>query len=171
MVLVPGGTYSVGADLAEARFYNQSPRVQTVLEPFGLDPAPVTRTESLKLGPDVALPDEGAGGFATGVSFHEAAEHCRRRGLRVPTELEWETAVHTQGVAHRYPLYEWTSSWYQPYPGNTFPEEQYGEEYRVLRGAPDPGKTDPRLRSYMKPELRRPDVGFRCARGTTSDES
>lgn len=29
---------------------------------------------------------------------------------------------------------EWTSSWYQPYPGNPIPAEPYGEKYKVLKG-------------------------------------
>jgi formylglycine-generating enzyme required for sulfatase activity len=29
---------------------------------------------------------------------------------------------------------EWTSSWYQPYPGNPVPAEQYGEKFKVLKG-------------------------------------
>lgn len=29
---------------------------------------------------------------------------------------------------------EWTSSWYQPYPGNPIPSEQYGEKFKVLKG-------------------------------------
>lgn len=29
---------------------------------------------------------------------------------------------------------EWTSSWYQPYPGNPISADQYGEKYKVLKG-------------------------------------
>lgn len=29
---------------------------------------------------------------------------------------------------------EWTSSWYQPYPGNTYKFKKFGEEFKVLRG-------------------------------------
>ncbi len=30
--------------------------------------------------------------------------------------------------------WEWTADWYQPYPGNDVPCEQYGEKYKVIRG-------------------------------------
>ncbi|MBN1350488.1 SUMF1/EgtB/PvdO family nonheme iron enzyme [candidate division KSB1 bacterium] len=30
--------------------------------------------------------------------------------------------------------WEWTADWYQPYPNNSVPCEQYGETYKVLRG-------------------------------------
>lgn len=29
---------------------------------------------------------------------------------------------------------EWTSSWYQPYPGNPISSDKYGEQYKVLKG-------------------------------------
>ena len=29
---------------------------------------------------------------------------------------------------------EWTADWYQPYPGNTRKEKEYGEQFKVLRG-------------------------------------
>jgi len=32
-------------------------------------------------------------------------------------------------------LMEWTSSWYKPYPGSTFPSKDYGEKFRVVRGS------------------------------------
>ena len=31
---------------------------------------------------------------------------------------------------------EWTGSWYQPYPGSLFKDANYGEKYKVIRGAP-----------------------------------
>ncbi len=30
--------------------------------------------------------------------------------------------------------WEWTAEWYQPYPGNDIPSEQYGEKFKVIRG-------------------------------------
>lgn len=30
--------------------------------------------------------------------------------------------------------WEWTGDWYQPYPGNDIPCEQYGEKFKVMRG-------------------------------------
>jgi formylglycine-generating enzyme required for sulfatase activity len=31
-------------------------------------------------------------------------------------------------------VWEWTSSWYKAYPGNTHPSENYGEQYKTLKG-------------------------------------
>ena len=31
-------------------------------------------------------------------------------------------------------VWEWTDSWYTQYPGNTWPSENYGEQYKVLKG-------------------------------------
>ncbi|MBN1347147.1 MAG: SUMF1/EgtB/PvdO family nonheme iron enzyme [Phycisphaerae bacterium] len=31
-------------------------------------------------------------------------------------------------------VWQWTSSWYQPYDGNKVPSEQYGEKFKVIRG-------------------------------------
>ncbi|MDF2576954.1 MAG: hypothetical protein K0S74_438 [Chlamydiales bacterium] len=31
-------------------------------------------------------------------------------------------------------VWEWTNSWYLPYPGNTTPNSHYGEQFRIVRG-------------------------------------
>jgi formylglycine-generating enzyme required for sulfatase activity len=65
---------------------------------------------------------------------------------------------------------EWTSDWFQPYPG--YPggdnEAQYfGEKYRVIRGGgwfSDQELVRTTERSASSVELANDDVGFRCAR-------
>jgi formylglycine-generating enzyme required for sulfatase activity len=65
---------------------------------------------------------------------------------------------------------EWTSDWFQPYPG--YPggdnEAQYfGEKYRVIRGGgwfSDQNLVRATYRSASSAELANDDVGFRCAR-------
>jgi gamma-glutamyl hercynylcysteine S-oxide synthase len=70
-------------------------------------------------------------------------------------------------------VWEWTSSFFQPYPGFlAFPYPEYsevffGEEYRVLRGgswATDPLVARTSFRSWDDPARRHLFAGFRCAR-------
>lgn len=71
--------------------------------------------------------------------------------------------------------YEWTSSWYQPYPGNADVKNEYGQVYRVLRGG---SYLSERLfvlrtiaRHYDKIDNRREDYGFRCALSADAAEA
>ena len=70
-------------------------------------------------------------------------------------------------------VWEWTSSYFQPYPGFlAFPYPEYsevffGEEYRVLRGgswATDALVARTSFRNWEHPERRHIFAGFRCAR-------
>ncbi|MEV0973051.1 ergothioneine biosynthesis protein EgtB [Microtetraspora glauca] len=71
-------------------------------------------------------------------------------------------------------VWEWTSSWFQPYPGfRSFPYAEYsevffGETYRVLRGgswATHPTAARTTFRNWDYPIRRQIFAGFRCARG------
>ncbi len=62
--------------------------------------------------------------------------------------------------------YEWTSDWYQAYPGNRDIIKEYGQVYRVLRGGSYlTGAFDVRCarRHYDHMDAKRSDYGFRCA--------
>jgi gamma-glutamyl hercynylcysteine S-oxide synthase len=70
-------------------------------------------------------------------------------------------------------VWEWTSSFFQPYPGFVaFPDAEsseafFGERYRVLRGgswATDPVLARTTFRNPQHPAARRVFAGFRCAR-------
>ncbi|MHB8482529.1 MAG: formylglycine-generating enzyme family protein [Nitrospiria bacterium] len=66
-------------------------------------------------------------------------------------------------------LAEWTSSWYQPYPGNSLKRESFGETLKVVRGGawslPAHPFSRTSHRSYaVKPDKRHRSIGFRCAR-------
>ena len=74
-------------------------------------------------------------------------------------------------------VWEWTSSWYQAYPGSTLQRTAFGEKYRVLRGGSylTPVQPFARVAHRYAPELLPAelrgsswhvgfDVGFRCAR-------
>ncbi|WP_067178988.1 ergothioneine biosynthesis protein EgtB [Microtetraspora niveoalba] len=71
-------------------------------------------------------------------------------------------------------VWEWTGSWFQPYPGfRSFPYPEYsevffGETYRVLRGgswATHPTAVRTTFRNWDYPIRRQIFAGFRCARG------
>jgi formylglycine-generating enzyme required for sulfatase activity len=69
-------------------------------------------------------------------------------------------------------VYEWTSSWYKPYPGNRFFNRHYGEINKVLRGGSwydclsyGCGLSAPTYnRSRFNPQIRNKGFGFRCAK-------
>ncbi len=71
---------------------------------------------------------------------------------------------------------EWTSSWYQPYPGNDYQFKKFGKEFKVLRGNGFQKGGHYFLEAYRytfyrteaKPDEYFENVGFRCVTPTTS---
>jgi formylglycine-generating enzyme required for sulfatase activity len=69
-------------------------------------------------------------------------------------------------------VWEWTDSWYTQYPGNIWPSENYGEQYKVLKGGSwwdcsfyQCGVSAPVFnRSYFKQNIKNSSFGFRCAK-------
>ena len=69
-------------------------------------------------------------------------------------------------------VWEWTASWYQPYPGNTTPSESYGTRYKTLKGGSwfdcsfyKCGISAPVYnRSFFAKRTRNDSFGFRCAK-------
>lgn len=69
-------------------------------------------------------------------------------------------------------VWEWTASRYQPYPGNTRKSENYGGNYRVLKGGSwwdcsfyQCGISAPVYnRSFFHPKTKNNSFGFRCAK-------
>ena len=67
---------------------------------------------------------------------------------------------------------EWVADWYQPYPGNDYKAEAYGEEYKVVRGGGWGGDGHYAIshfyrsayRFYLRPASTFVDLGFRCAK-------
>jgi formylglycine-generating enzyme required for sulfatase activity len=89
--------------------------------------------------------------------------------------IGWTTPVgsYPEGVSP-YGIYdmagnvmEWTSSWYNPYPGSTLIREEFGEKYKVLRGGAWENPHIPFGRSAYRhsvaPVWDHPGHGFRCA--------
>ena len=63
-------------------------------------------------------------------------------------------------------VWEWTASWFQAYPGNTVPNDDFGEKYRVRRGGSwYYNRVNARcaLRVRLAPGNGDNNVGFRCA--------
>ncbi|MHB8482528.1 MAG: formylglycine-generating enzyme family protein [Nitrospiria bacterium] len=63
---------------------------------------------------------------------------------------------------------EWTSSWYEPYPGNTLKRESFGQKFKILRGGTWTESANPFARTTHRfpviPSLAQPDFGIRCAK-------
>jgi formylglycine-generating enzyme required for sulfatase activity len=60
---------------------------------------------------------------------------------------------------------EWTQDWYQPYPGNTHKEKEYGEQFKVLRGGSSKASKEfarAQFRARLPDGFRSTDLGFRC---------
>jgi formylglycine-generating enzyme required for sulfatase activity len=75
-------------------------------------------------------------------------------------------------------VWEWTSSWYKAYPGNTHPSENYGEQYKTLKGGSwwdcsfyKCGMSAPVFnRAFFIRGTHNKSFGFRCAKDATPDD-
>lgn len=105
------------------------------------------------------------------VSFYEAAAFAEWKGMRLPTEFEWEIASEKFDWGLRW---EWTNSAYLPYPNFTKPEGAVGEyngkfmiNQMVLRGASVVTPEDhsrKTYRNFFHPHLRWQFNGIRLAK-------
>jgi ergothioneine biosynthesis protein EgtB len=105
------------------------------------------------------------------VSFYEAAAFAEWKGLRLPTEFEWEAASDKFDWGLRW---EWTNSAYLPYPGFSKSPGAVGEyngkfmiNQMVLRGASvatPPGHSRATYRNFFQPPLRWQFTGIRLAK-------
>jgi len=76
-------------------------------------------------------------------------------------------------------VYEWTSSWYRPYPGNRVFNMHYGKVNKVLRGGSwydclsyGCGLSSPSYnRTRFVPKIRNKGFGFRCARSGSPNDN
>ena len=104
------------------------------------------------------------------ISFYEASAYASWKGMRLPTEFEWEIAAQKFKWGKRW---EWTESAYLPYPGFSKVPGAIGEyngkfmvNQKVLRGASEvtpPGHSRITYRNFFHPYLRWQYTGIRLA--------
>ncbi|BAV06363.1 ergothioneine biosynthesis protein EgtB [Filimonas lacunae] len=104
------------------------------------------------------------------ISYYEAAAYAAWKGMRLPTEFEWEIAATQFNWGRRW---EWTESAYLPYPGFVKAPGAIGEyngkfmvNQMVLRGSSDvtpPGHSRITYRNFFHPHLRWQFTGVRLA--------
>ena len=105
------------------------------------------------------------------ISWYEASAFAEWKGMRLPTEFEWEAASSRLSWGLRW---EWTASAYLPYPGFSKPAGAVGEyngkfmiNQMVLRGAsvatPE-GHSRRTYRNFFHPHLRWQFTGLRLAK-------
>lgn len=71
---------------------------------------------------------------------------------------------------------EWVQEWYQPYPGAEYQSKDFGEKFKVVRGAGWGREGHYAMhqfqraayRFYLPPEATLDDVGFRCVKGVAA---
>lgn len=105
------------------------------------------------------------------ISYYEAAAYAAWKGMRLPTEFEWEAAAPELSWGQRW---EWTESAYLPYPGFTKAPGAIGEyngkfmiSQMVLRGGSEvtpPNHSRITYRNFFHPPLRWQFTGIRLAK-------
>ncbi|WP_092466886.1 ergothioneine biosynthesis protein EgtB [Winogradskyella thalassocola] len=107
----------------------------------------------------------------THVTFYEAFAFAQWKGMRLPTEFEWEVASSKFNYGQ---LWEWTNSAYLPYPNYTKVDGALGEyngkfmvNQMVLRGgsvATSKNHCRPTYRNFFQPDMRWLFSGIRLAK-------
>lgn len=107
----------------------------------------------------------------THVSYYEASAFAQWKGMRLPTEAEWEVASDQFDWGQRW---EWTESAYLPYPGFAKAPGAIGEyngkfmiNQMVLRGASvatSPGHSRNTYRNFFPTNLQWQYTGIRLAK-------
>lgn len=109
--------------------------------------------------------------IACHISFYEASAFANYKGMRLPTEFEWEVVSDKLNWGQRW---EWTNSAYLPYPRFVIKEGAVGEyngkfmiNQMVLRGgsvATSKGHTRKTYRNFFHPQMQWQFSGIRLVK-------
>ncbi|WP_320672119.1 SUMF1/EgtB/PvdO family nonheme iron enzyme [Patulibacter defluvii] len=195
LVEIDGGVATIGAGEEGFAYDNERPRHRRPLAPFRIARAPLTAGEWRAFvaeadgdrrwwsdegwawrgeregppGPPARVADDAV---ACHLSWFEAEALAAWRGLRLPTEVEWEHAAASGRLAGVGAAWEWTASVFAGYDGfRAHPYREYSEVffdrgYRVLRGgsfAAHPRVASASFRNWDLPQRRQIFAGARLA--------
>ncbi|MBZ0276475.1 MAG: formylglycine-generating enzyme family protein [Anaerolineae bacterium] len=107
MVLVPVGCFMMGSDNG---YDDEKPvHEQCFSEPFWIDRTEVTQADFARLGGQKANPNYFTGDNlpVDSITWFEARDFCEQRGMRLPTEAEWEYAARGPNSLE----YPWGNIW------------------------------------------------------------
>jgi len=113
--------------------------------------------------------------YPWGMDFHEEWCHSSNAKMDSPIRVgQFRMGASPYGCLDMAGnVYEWTSDWYQAYPGNTDVVKDYGQVFRVLRGGSfrtDRFRLRCARRHYDRVDAACPDYGIRCAKDVGSRE-